>query len=179
MVTRIIWMEYPKAGGWIPGLVYVIAALAYQILRVYTDLWLSRWTDQSVHSASSEEQEVSKRSTIQWISRRQKDYRCYITSSRAEEDQFCSKLSVSLFQTVSYFKVYIIISLGSILLSFLYNVAGQWAGARARRRLHQEAVVGLLGAPISFFDNNPIGKILNRFSADMGVIDKVKRVTSE
>lgn len=76
-------------------------------------------------------------------------------------------------QTVSYFKVYIIISVGSILLSFLYNVAGQWAGARARRKLHQEAIAGLLSAPISFFDYNPIGKILNRFSADMGVIDKV------
>ncbi|KAH0954120.1 hypothetical protein HN011_011629 [Eciton burchellii] len=143
MVTRIIWMEYSKAGGWIPGLVYVTAALAYQILRVYTDLWLSRWTDQSVHSTSSSEEQ----------------------------------------ETVSYFKVYIIISLGSILLSFLYNVAGQWAGARARRRLHQEAVIGLLDAPISFFDSNPTGKILNRFSADMGVIDKkistsIKRLTS-
>ncbi|RLU19415.1 hypothetical protein DMN91_007972 [Ooceraea biroi] len=142
MVTRMIWIEYTKAGGWIPGLVYVIAALAYQILRVYTDLWLSRWTDQSVHSIPSEQQD-----------------------------------------TVSYFKVYIIVSVGSILLSFLYNVAGQWAGARARRRLHQESVIGLLDAPVSFFDRNPIGKILNRFSADMGVIDKkistsIKRLTS-
>ncbi|XP_067206473.1 ATP-binding cassette sub-family C member Sur isoform X2 [Linepithema humile] len=142
IVTRMIWMEYPKAGGWIPGLVYVIAALAYQILRVYTDLWLSRWTDQSVYSSMDERQD-----------------------------------------TVSYFKVYIIISVGSIFLSFLYNVAGQWAGARARRKLHREAVSGLLRAPISFFDCNPIGKILNRFSADMGVIDKkistsIKRLTS-
>lgn len=61
LVTRMIWMEYPKAGGWIPGLVYVTAALVYQILRVYTDLWLSRWTDQSVRSASSEHQDVRKR----------------------------------------------------------------------------------------------------------------------
>lgn len=75
---------------------------------------------------------------------------------------------------MSHFKVYIVVSLGSVLLSFLYNVAGQWAGARARRRLHEEAIVGLLGAPVSFFDRNPIGKILNRFSADMGVIDKVQ-----
>ncbi|KAL6445158.1 hypothetical protein ACFW04_002204 [Cataglyphis niger] len=142
MVTRMTWIEYPKSGGWMPGLVYVVAALAYQILRVYTDLWLSRWTDQSIYSSTSERQDM-----------------------------------------VSYFKIYIIISVGSILLSFLYNVAGQWAGARARRKLHREAIAGLLGAPISFFDCNPIGKILNRFSADMGVIDKklstsIKRLTS-
>lgn len=78
------------------------------------------------------------------------------------------------FQTISYFKIYITISIGSILASLLYNIASQWAGARARRRLHQEAVYGLLRVPISFFDCNSIGKILNRFSADMGVIDKVE-----
>ncbi|XP_025268777.1 ATP-binding cassette sub-family C member Sur isoform X2 [Camponotus floridanus] len=142
IVTRMTWMEYPKTGGWMPGLIYVIAALGYQFLRVYTDLWLSRWTDQSVYSSINERQ-----------------------------------------NTVSYFKVYIIISVGAILLSFLYNVAGQWTGARARCKLHQEAIAGLLSAPISFFDYNPIGKILNRFSADMGVIDKkistsIQRLTS-
>ncbi|EFN77618.1 ATP-binding cassette transporter sub-family C member 9 [Harpegnathos saltator] len=83
---------------------------------------------------------------------------------------------------VSYFKVYIIISLSSILASLLYNVASQWTDAKAKRKLHREAVSGLLGAPISFFDCNPAGKILNRFSADVGVIDKklatsLKRLT--
>ncbi|XP_014489002.1 PREDICTED: ATP-binding cassette sub-family C member Sur [Dinoponera quadriceps] len=84
--------------------------------------------------------------------------------------------------TVSYFKIYVIISVGSIFASLLFNITSQWAGARARRRLHREAVSGLLGAPISFFDCNPVGKILNRFSADIGVIDKklstsIKRLT--
>ncbi|XP_018345324.1 PREDICTED: ATP-binding cassette sub-family C member Sur [Trachymyrmex septentrionalis] len=138
MVTRMIWMKYPKAGGWIPGLVYAIAALAFQILRVYTDFWLCEWMEESIRSPAN---------------------------------------------TVSYFMVYIIISVGSIFLSVLYNVSGQWLGARARRKLHEEAIAGLLGAPISFFECNLIGKILGRFSADMSVIDKkmataIKRLTS-
>jgi len=66
---------------------------------------------------------------------------------------------------------------GSIFLSVLYNVSGQWLGARARRKLHEEAIIGLLGAPISFFECNLIGKILSRFSADISVIDKVNRYT--
>ncbi|KAG5347863.1 SUR protein, partial [Acromyrmex charruanus] len=138
MVTRMIWMKYPNAGGWIPGLVYAIAALAFQILRVYSDFWLCEWMEESIRSPVN---------------------------------------------TVSYFMVYIIISLGSIFLSVLYNVSGQWLGARARRKLHEEAIAGLLGAPISFFECNLIGKILSRFSADMSVIDKkmataIKRLTS-
>jgi len=53
MVTKMIWMEYPKAAGWIPGLVYVIAALLFQILRVYTDFWLCEWMEESVHSPAN------------------------------------------------------------------------------------------------------------------------------
>ncbi|XP_020299812.1 ATP-binding cassette sub-family C member Sur [Pseudomyrmex gracilis] len=141
MVTRMIWIEYPKAGGWIPGIVYVIAALACQVVRVYTDLWLSRWIDESVHLSANEQHD-----------------------------------------TVMYCTTYIIISVISIFLSLLYNVAGQWAGARARHKLHKEAVSELLRAPISFFDSTPIGKILNSFSVDMAVIDKkistsIKRLT--
>lgn len=74
--------------------------------------------------------------------------------------------------TVFYFKVYIILSVIFILLSFVCNATGQWTGARARRKLHEEAVSRLLRVPMSFFDSNPVGKILNRFSADTGVIDK-------
>lgn len=72
-----------------------------------------------------------------------------------------------------YFKIYIILSMSSIFLSFAYSVVGQWTGARARRQLHEEAVSRLLRVPMSFFESHPVGKILNRFSADMGVIDKV------
>ncbi|XP_012522703.2 ATP-binding cassette sub-family C member Sur [Monomorium pharaonis] len=138
MVTRMIWMEYPKAAGWIPGLIYTIAALIFQALRVYTDFWLSEWMEESVRLPAN---------------------------------------------TVSYFMMYIIICVSSILLSILCNASGQWAGARARRKLHQEAIVGLLGAPVSFLECNLIGKILSRFSADMSVIDKkmataIKRLTS-
>lgn len=53
MITRMIWMEYAKAAGWIPGLVYIIAALAFQILRVYTDLWLCEWMEESVYSPAN------------------------------------------------------------------------------------------------------------------------------
>ncbi|XP_046482248.1 ATP-binding cassette sub-family C member Sur isoform X1 [Neodiprion pinetum] len=75
-------------------------------------------------------------------------------------------------ETIFYFRVYIALSVSSILLAVVYSAAGQWAGARARRRLHQEAVTGILEAPLVFFERTPIGRILNSFSADMGVIDK-------
>ncbi|XP_043258607.1 ATP-binding cassette sub-family C member Sur [Colletes gigas] len=131
IVTRTICMDYTKAAGWIPGLIYIGVAIFCQVLRVYTDLWLSRWTDQNNENFGQEDQD-----------------------------------------TLFYFKVYITLSMGSILLSFVCNVVGQWTGARARRKLHEEAISRLLRVPMSFFEHDPVGKILNRFSADMGVIDK-------
>ncbi|RWS14111.1 ABC transporter-like protein 16, partial [Dinothrombium tinctorium] len=42
---------------------------------------------------------------------------------------------------------------------------------RASVKLHDRLFRGIVRAPISFFDKNPIGIILNRCSRDMGIID--------
>ena len=39
-------------------------------------------------------------------------------------------------------------------------------------KLHLGLLQGILNSPISFFDGTPIGRILNRFSSDMVVIDE-------
>ncbi|KAK0080738.1 hypothetical protein PV325_013438 [Microctonus aethiopoides] len=135
LVNNIIWMNYLKAGGFTPGLIYIAAAFGCQALRVYTDLWLSEWTNlgnnENIHNNISIHQ-----------------------------------------QTIFYFRMYIILSISSIILSALNCAAGQWAGIRARKKLHQNAISSLLRAPMIFFERTPTGRILNRFSADMGVIDK-------
>ena len=41
----------------------------------------------------------------------------------------------------------------------------------ASRRLHDKMAEAVLRAKVSFFDTNPLGRILNRFSADVGIAD--------
>jgi ABC-type multidrug transport system fused ATPase/permease subunit len=36
--------------------------------------------------------------------------------------------------------------------------------------LHQRLFIGVLRSPMSFFENNPMGRILNRFAKDIGII---------
>ena len=44
---------------------------------------------------------------------------------------------------------------------------------RASVRLHNKIFGRLLRAPVSFFDSNPAGRILNRFTKDLGIIDEM------
>ena len=44
---------------------------------------------------------------------------------------------------------------------------------RCSERLHDKMVMAILQAPVLFFDSNPVGRILNRFSKDVGCLDEV------
>ena len=44
---------------------------------------------------------------------------------------------------------------------------------RCSERLHDKMVLAILQAPVHFFDSNPVGRILNRFSKDVGCLDEL------
>ena len=58
----------------------------------------------------------------------------------------------------------------------VFSVAGSAAffraGMAAASKLHDGAVAALLDAPLWFFHANPLGRVLNRFSADVGQVDE-------
>ena len=51
---------------------------------------------------------------------------------------------------------------------FINTVLG---GINATKYLYNQAIKGLLNAPISFFDSNPIGRIINRMGSDLNELD--------
>ena len=58
------------------------------------------------------------------------------------------------------------------MLSARGDLSGNIYGFRAARRLHRAMFEAVLRAPMSFFQDTPQGRIINRFSKDMSEIDK-------
>lgn len=61
--------------------------------------------------------------------------------------------------------------------AFLLPVVGAllffFFSLQSSEHLHDRMVVSVLQAPVLFFDTNPVGRILNRFSNDIGCVDEI------
>ena len=61
----------------------------------------------------------------------------------------------------------------AVLLTTLRAYAFVLVVLKSSENLHNDMVTAILKAPVLFFDSNPIGRILNRFSKDIGCLDEV------
>jgi ATP-binding cassette subfamily C (CFTR/MRP) protein 1 len=68
--------------------------------------------------------------------------------------------------------VYIFLGFSVILLSFLQQIFFLFGGLKSAMKLHDDMLSCLLRSPISWFDHNPIGAILTRFSEDVMRVDE-------
>ncbi|EDV58465.2 ATP-binding cassette sub-family C member Sur [Drosophila erecta] len=78
-----------------------------------------------------------------------------------------------------YFRMYAGISCVCIIMALVSTPAGQYAGCNARRNLHDKLLQTILHKTLHFFQVTPLGRIVNRFSNDMAVIDKKIAATGQ
>jgi len=64
-----------------------------------------------------------------------------------------------------------------LVLTLVRSAAGFHLTTKASDRLHNGMIESVLRAKIEFFDTNPLGRILNRFSADVGSNDDLLPLT--
>lgn len=72
---------------------------------------------------------------------------------------------------VTYSLIYILWGVAQGLFGYLIAVVFMISGLKASTTLHELACKGVLNSPVGFFDSNPLGRIINRFSKDMDTID--------
>lgn len=67
---------------------------------------------------------------------------------------------------------------GALFLAVLRGLLYYYTTLRCSENLHDRMVVSMLQSPVFFFDTNPSGRILNRFSKDIGIVDEFLPPTS-
>ncbi|KAI0422139.1 ABC transporter family protein [Xylaria grammica] len=70
-----------------------------------------------------------------------------------------------------YIGVYAALGTGQAIFLFMFAIMLTIFGTRASKTLLRQAVTRTLRAPMSFFDTTPLGRITNRFSRDVDVMD--------
>lgn len=70
-----------------------------------------------------------------------------------------------------YIYIYTAIVVVSIILTTLRSILFLRIAMRSAENLHNSMFKSLIRAPMRFFDTHPSGRILNRFSRDMGAVD--------
>jgi ABC-type multidrug transport system fused ATPase/permease subunit len=53
-----------------------------------------------------------------------------------------------------------------------YALLLAWRNIAASRVMHSAMLQRLMRAPIAFFDTTPLGRVVNRFSQDMDMLDQ-------
>lgn len=72
-----------------------------------------------------------------------------------------------------FLEVYGGIVLACILITFARSVFFFLLSMKASRNLHNRMFENVLHATMNFFDKNPAGRVLNRFSKDVGAMDEL------
>eukprot|EP00937_MAST-01D_sp_MAST-1D-sp2_P003699 g3699.t1 len=73
--------------------------------------------------------------------------------------------------------VYVALSAGTVVICLLRAFMFFAISMRASSALHNSAFAAVQAAPMSFFFSHPMGRILNKFSADQGEVDELLPVT--
>lgn len=68
--------------------------------------------------------------------------------------------------------VYAVLSFGQVLVTLTNSFWLVLSSLYASKQLHDSMLSSILRAPMSFFQTNPIGRIINRFAKDLGDIDR-------
>ena len=146
-VSGRVYSKYFSSGtGWFGLTIVIIASIISQCLSAFSDLWLSAWT------ASQNEQAVdnSTEKTSDALAWR-------AIASTTELNLIIYTILMVLLMATSFIRVWLIYLLC----------------LRCSIKLHDLAFSRVLRAPISFFETNPLGRILNRFTRDIAIIDQM------
>ncbi|CAF1468673.1 unnamed protein product, partial [Adineta steineri] len=149
------YIEYLRAGiGSVFGILLLILVFGFrEIASVFYSWWLAKWSEDEGHR----HQNLTNCSNMM-------NEKTYMIRSMNDDE----------WKQYGDSRFYVNCGIGLIVfvLTFLRVIAMKLICLNSGRILHNRMFRRLLRSPISFFDLNPVGRILNRFTKDIAVIDE-------
>uniref|UniRef100_A0A1J3J339 ABC-type xenobiotic transporter n=7 Tax=Noccaea caerulescens TaxID=107243 RepID=A0A1J3J339_NOCCA len=105
-------------------------------------------------------------------------FACYLTTevlrvSSSTWLSFWTDQSTSkIYSPGFYIVIYAFLGFGQVAVTFINSFWLIKSSLNAAKRLHDAMLNSILRAPMLFFDTNPTGRVINRFSKDIGDIDR-------
>ncbi|CAH0722626.1 unnamed protein product, partial [Brenthis ino] len=163
-VSSKVYGAYLRASGHplLVALMVLVAVLA-QLLGSGSDWWTSYWVNQEEDHPSSVLNELDGRN----LSNPLMIYDNF-THSLPKDAAFKSGLT-----RYDCIYIYTAMVLALVVVSLLRSFMFFSMAMDASTRLHNTMFAAITRAPMRFFHTNPSGRILNRFSKDMGAVDEV------
>ncbi|KAH7650002.1 ABC transporter with 9x transmembrande domains and 2xAAA [Cryptosporidium bovis] len=84
-----------------------------------------------------------------------------------------NSISDSIYEGKKFALFYFLLSIIQFGVSSMVFIGEAICGIRAANDIHNNIFVNVLNAPLCFFDSNPVGRILSRFSTDLLMIDNL------
>ncbi|GFR25464.1 hypothetical protein TNCT_434851, partial [Trichonephila clavata] len=187
-VTLKVYIEYIKSGaGLFLRIVLLFSYISTQVLFNGSDFWLTAWTNEeqkkyNIKDCWSNATKTSlNESGLYTYTHGLLDREFFFTNyGNVTED--CFRLTnnylideddaTRIVNTPFNLSVYAILVLIVFILSLLRTTTFFQMCMKASRTLHNRMFRCVLRSPVSFFDSNPVGRVLNRFAKDVGIIDE-------
>ncbi|CAF0980830.1 unnamed protein product [Rotaria sp. Silwood1] len=149
-----VYRSYIRAGvGCIFGFFFILLILiANQAIFLCSSWWLAVWTDAETHRYKTFDNCTS------------------ISAKKVNNIHSMTENEWNIYRNRKFY-IYCGIILLLLLLTFLRAFTLKLMCLNAGRVLHNKMFQRVIRCPISFFDMNPVGRIINRFTRDIAVID--------
>ncbi|XP_074039396.1 ATP-binding cassette sub-family C member 4 [Leptinotarsa decemlineata] len=174
-LSGALYLEYFKSGSGIPFLLFlVILSFVSQAFCNFCDLWVTHWTNMekirfsNIDNFTNIAQFLINDNETSGISTPTEGLSFSITN---ESNTFDAQNDLP--KPESYAVIYTIFIVGSIVLSTARAIVFYKVCMNSSKGLHNRMFANVLKAPMRFFDTNPSGRILNRFSKDIGAVDEI------
>ncbi|XP_046412545.1 ATP-binding cassette sub-family C member 4 isoform X1 [Neodiprion fabricii] len=179
-VSSMLYWQYFRAGGSTFMILMVIFTLILgQLASSGTDYWLSYWTKQEDRQLMEKPPEnctinnFPSNATIPILSSNDSELNSSNTPLTTLVIPKDLTAQASHFDTSMALWIYGGCITGSVVITILRSLLFFKLCMNASKGLHNTMFANILKAPMHFFDTNPSGRILNRFSKDMGAIDEI------